>query len=102
MSGSSDVTKDFQSIPVISSITYTILESPPSCIEFSPLAPDLFVVGTYSLDPDASSDATTISAAEEEAFIPAVQSRSGSVILFRLDKNKLYANLILHNWRIYF
>lgn len=89
MSGLSENPQDLQSAPVISSVTHTILDSPPSCIEFSPLAPDLFVVGTYSLDTDVPSDKSIGPPIEGEGVNLTVQSRSGSIILLRMEANKL-------------
>jgi hypothetical protein len=34
----------------IKSLASTVLDLPPSCLEFSPLHPDYFVVGTYNLE----------------------------------------------------
>ena len=96
MSASSVATRDIQSAPVVSSIIHTILESPPSCIEFSLLAPDLFVVGTYSLDTDISKDENALSPVKGEEVDCSVQLRSGSIIFFRLEGDKLYANPLLH------
>ncbi|MCJ1399352.1 hypothetical protein MMC11_002554 [Xylographa trunciseda] len=64
--------EDGESVIKIDSIFTTILEAPPSCIEWSKSAPDICVAGTYSLIESEGSDELG-------------QSRSGSLVLFRLD-----------------
>ncbi|KAI0150601.1 WD40-repeat-containing domain protein [Xylariaceae sp. FL1272] len=59
-----------------------ILDLPPSCIEFCPAHPDYLVVGTYNLQRQERA----------EQAIDAVdtvkpQSRNGSLVVFRLDKD---------------
>ncbi|KAF2102104.1 hypothetical protein NA57DRAFT_73540 [Rhizodiscina lignyota] len=60
-----------------------ILEAPPSCIEFSALFPDVFVVGTYVLEqtPGHSADATL------ENSTP--QTRHGELVYFRLSGDNI-------------
>ena len=61
------------------------LPLPPSCVAFSPLYLDYFVVGTYYLDKDADvNDETSEPSAEKSS-----QSRSGSLILFQLDGDNM-------------
>ncbi|KAH8819709.1 WD40-repeat-containing domain protein [Xylogone sp. PMI_703] len=69
----------------------TILDLPPSCIEFSPENREYFVVGTYNLQKEES-------ASEEKGDEPdepgndlpsAPQSRNGSLILFQIIEDKL-------------
>ena len=60
----------------IRSYLETVIDQPPSCLEFCPLNPSCFVVGTYKLKADQTSDATT----QKEA----VQARSGSVELYQI------------------
>ena len=74
--------KDLDSAPTVTSIITTILDAPPSCIEFSPLAPDLLVVGTYELD------TTLLEPILEDDT--QVQQRSGSLVLFQLKDDRLY------------
>ena len=52
--------------------TRAVLAAPPSCVAFSRVAPGLLVLGTYSLDGDAG------------AADGATQSRSGSLLVYRL------------------
>ena len=79
----------------ISSIYSTVLELPPSCIEFWPVDPNYFVVGTYRLEkitrkPDdghrqtPESD-TNVNDATEGNTDAMHQTRDGSIILFRLS-----------------
>jgi diphthamide biosynthesis protein 7 len=63
----------------IQSIDSLVLELPPSCLEFCPHDPQYAVVGTYSLE-RSNADAED-SAPEVEKS----QSRSGSLILIRVD-----------------
>lgn len=53
----------------------TTLERQPSCIAFSPVQPDIFIVGTYELYGSESDEKTT---------------RDGSLIVFRLQRGILY------------
>ncbi|KAI1135442.1 hypothetical protein F5Y05DRAFT_394442 [Hypoxylon sp. FL0543] len=65
-----------------------ILDLPPSCIEFCPGHPDYFVVGTYNLqkqnDADADVDIGTEDGEGQQQIRKTVQTRDGSLILFRL------------------
>lgn len=60
-----------------------ILDLPPSCIEFVPVAGDKgplhFIVGTYNLEKDVSQQLERSKA----------QSRNGSLNLFQLEEGKL-------------
>ena len=76
-------------IPSISSIHSIKLDLPPSCIEFSPFHPESFVVGTYYLEPESeASHMTSIQSKDAEIGRPA-QDRSGSLMLFNLNGQKL-------------
>ncbi|MCJ1382194.1 hypothetical protein MMC17_005306 [Xylographa soralifera] len=67
---------DEESVTKIDSIFTTILQAPPSCIEWSPSPPDIVVIGTYSLnEPSDSSEGA--------------QSRSGSLVTYRLAGKSL-------------
>ena len=68
-------------------IAQTILDQPPSCIEFSPTHPDLFVVGTYLLESTGEGDG-----GGEDAQSPSgrAQKRRGSLLLFGLQGERLY------------
>ncbi|KAL1633500.1 hypothetical protein SLS56_002885 [Neofusicoccum ribis] len=68
----------------IKSIRTLTLDIPPSCIEFVPNHPDLFVVGTYFLE---KKDGDEGDAAEPPSDQP--QQRTGSLLLFRLDGDEL-------------
>lgn len=56
-----------------------LLDLPPSCIEFCPSYPDYFVVGTYDLQKDSA-----------EASHQQSQTRNGSLLVFRLNGDKVY------------
>lgn len=58
-------------------LTSTVLDLPPSCIEFSPVEPDYFIVGTYDLrlgEPERSS---------------LESRRSGNLVVFRYTESEL-------------
>ena len=73
----------------ITPISKLVLDLPPSCIEFVPWVKDArsndewFVVGTYELQKEEFGD--------KKSAGP--QSRSGSLILFRLRNGEVYALL---------
>jgi len=79
--------------PRIRSIHTLFLEKPPCCIEFSPLARDYFIVGTYNLVGDAKAatdDAEAGSEATDEAeTMRQAQQRDGSLILCRIDGDEM-------------
>ncbi|MCJ1437211.1 hypothetical protein MMC27_006597 [Xylographa pallens] len=69
--------EDDESVTKLDSIFTTILEAPPSCIEWSPSSPDIVVIGTYNLtEPNESSGGA--------------QLRSGSLVTYRLVGKSLY------------
>ncbi|KAK4992907.1 hypothetical protein LTR50_000813 [Elasticomyces elasticus] len=89
----------------ISSIQSLTLDIPPSCIAFVPEYPNYFVVGTYLLEP---SEGTLITKTDDDAGPEAAgtiassdgvqrnstkpeveQKRSGSVILFKIDQDRI-------------
>ncbi len=80
----------------IASKSSLVLDLPPSCVEFSPTAPDLLVVGTYYLDTAATATAQddcydrSLDAPDTEALLS--QQRSGSLILLRLVDDQVYGN----------
>ncbi len=79
----------------ISSIYSTVLELPPSCIEFWPVDPNYFVVGTYRLEkippklddghrqtPESDTNVNDTTEGNTDAIH---QNRDGNIILFRLS-----------------
>lgn len=56
------------------------LDEPPCCLEFVPLHPDHFVVGTYQLEKDS----TEVEQLEKQA-----QTRHGQLYLFEVVDNTL-------------
>ncbi|MCJ1307783.1 hypothetical protein MMC25_001431 [Agyrium rufum] len=80
--------EDISAATRLASTTSLILDQPPSCIEFAPLHPNTFVVGTYSLA-ESIDESTRSPKSEEEADSSIVQSRSGSLILFQIVNLKL-------------
>ena len=67
-----------------------ILDLPPSCMEFSPLHADSFVVGTYYLEPESGTASHTTSTKEEDDQVRVPpQDRSGSLMLFNLNAQRL-------------
>lgn len=78
----------------INSIQSLILDLPPSCIEFCPVARDYFVVGTYFLEKkeqEATAEDTTENNSDEESedVEKKPQTRTGSLILFIIDGDKV-------------
>jgi diphthamide biosynthesis protein 7 len=75
----------------ISSINSQILELPPSCIKFSPSYPDYFVIGTYHLEKQEAENPVTEENGDEVDVKDekVAQQRNGSVILFKLENDKL-------------
>lgn len=73
-----------------------ILDLPPSCIEFCPAYPDLFVVGTYNFEkseqPDTVENEEKVDDEEDlqtTGTSKQPQSRNGSIILFQLREGKV-------------
>ncbi|KAG5920719.1 hypothetical protein E4U42_006094 [Claviceps africana] len=78
----------------IASTAHMTLDLPPSCIQFCPTNPELFVVGTYNLEKNSASARTELTAAEEvpqkeDDTVSVPQSRNGSLLLFLLDGSSL-------------
>lgn len=83
----------------ISSTQSVILNLPPSCIEFCPAHPDLFVVGTYNLEKSEETQTTEVDGKQDEGDEDEVsqspdvsrqpQNRNGSIILFQLREGKV-------------
>jgi diphthine methyl ester acylhydrolase len=84
-------------MPLVEPVQTLFLPIPPSCLEFCPQSPDLFVVGTYHLHHnDASADQITtqgddsaqsddlIDQDSKESQLSKPQQRSGSLVLFRV------------------
>ena len=78
----------------ITKICSTVLDLPPSCIEFCLAEPEYFVVGTYHLEkedetlPQGQEDGK-YSAENSSGGEKKLQKRNGSLILFMLKDNKL-------------
>ena len=79
-----DTADDAPSIPSLVSIK---LDLPPSCIEFSPLHSDVFIVGTYCLELDSGVSHTTSIQQQDDQIGSPAQDRRGSLMLF-LMKDK--------------
>lgn len=95
-------------VPLAASAKRLVLDLPPSCMQFSPIDSSYFVVGTYNLhsqDPSESEpesqtqtqqavpEATENDVPETESATRISQSRSGSLMLFRLDGHDMYVSL---------
>ncbi len=65
-------------VPTIKSISSLIIDSPPSCLEFSPWQRDVFVVGTYSLEANANKNGAPTSQ----------QVRKGSLMVLQVKDDK--------------
>lgn len=79
----------------ISSTQSMVLDLPPSCVEFCPAHPDLFVVGTYNLEKSEDAQTTDEDNQDEEEDLQnsgtskQPQSRNGSIILFQLREGRV-------------
>ena len=73
----------------ISSISIT-LDSQPSCLEFSRHNPEYFVVGTYVLEENETSEPNGSETSGQDGISRPKQNRSGSLMLFRLQGQNLY------------
>jgi diphthamide biosynthesis protein 7 len=81
----------------ISSVYSTVLELPPSCIEFWPTNPNYFVVGTYHLErgtgqtddgrPETAESEANVNDTTEGDSEAKQQNRDGSIILFNLSNH---------------
>ena len=73
----------------IRSIQSIILDAQPSCIEFVPFKNGQFVVGTYYLE--SSDHQGEAREDNDQALGSTTQSRSGSLLLYTLDSDTVYA-----------
>ena len=67
-----------------------ILDSQPSCLEFSYHDPEYFVVGTYVLEAHENSEPDGSEIPKQDEISRPKQNRSGSLMLFRLQGHDLY------------
>lgn len=76
---------------VISSQVSLVLDLPPSCIQFSPAHPEYFVVGTYNLEKNDTTNEETVDEEKEDetSASKTPQSRNGSLIVFKVEGNGL-------------
>ncbi|KAH8174877.1 WD40 repeat-like-containing domain protein [Sarocladium implicatum] len=65
------------------------LDLPPSCIQFCPAHPDLFVVGTYNLEREDDHSPKGDDASEAVAQSGRPQNRNGSLLVFRLKGHEI-------------
>jgi len=65
-------------VPTIKSISSLIIDSPPSCLEFSPWQCNVFVVGTYLLEANGKKNAAPSSQ----------QVRKGSLMVLQVEDDK--------------
>lgn len=73
----------------IRSLQTTVLDTPPSCVEYLPSDQAFLVIGTYHLH--AGADRTEDSCANAGQAINHLQSRSGSLVLLKSRGNNMYA-----------
>lgn len=75
----------------------TTLDLPPSCIEFSQVSPEYFVVGTYNLEKDdteeSQHDQENDGDDNPKKEVKA-QERNGSLVLYKLENEELYVDLL--------
>ncbi|KAF7555043.1 hypothetical protein G7046_g6656 [Stylonectria norvegica] len=76
---------------LVSSQASLILDLPPSCIQFCSTHPEFFVVGTYSLEKDETSgqEDDEGSASDDVSGAKKIQSRNGSLIVFKVEGSDL-------------
>ncbi|KAM7193761.1 hypothetical protein V8F20_008236 [Naviculisporaceae sp. PSN 640] len=79
----------------ISSIQSTHLDLPPSCLEFCPIHPSYFLVGTYNLqkndapaEPDDQDEHEDKQKDEEQLAKAKLQSRNGTILVFNLVEGR--------------
>lgn len=75
----------------------TTLDLPPSCIEFSQVSPEYFVVGTYNLEKDDAEDSQydqENDGDDKPKKEVKTQERNGSLVLYRLENEELYVDLL--------
>lgn len=73
----------------IKSFITETLDLPPSCIEFSQVAPEYFVVGTYNLEKDEEGAKERDDEGLEKVKEKKKQERNGSLILYKLENDEL-------------
>lgn len=79
-----------QTMATLSSIRSLTLDLPPSCIQFCPGKPHLFVVGTYFLHAAPSSEVEASTSPNEKIEArKAVQKRTGSLVLYELSPENI-------------
>lgn len=74
---------------VIRSVETLFLDKPPCCLEFYSHDPQYFVVGTYNLLDTQSNAEVGKDTSEDLGNSPASQSRDGSLILCKIDEEKM-------------
>lgn len=79
-----------ETLESIASTQSLTLELPPSCAQFCPAHPEYLVVGTYSLQIEDEA-ATNLMVQDGYVATPKPQSRSGSLVVFKLTGDELSA-----------
>jgi diphthamide biosynthesis protein 7 len=77
---------------LISSKVSLILDLPPSCIQFCPAHPGLFVVGTYNLEKNEEDIQENKQDSDDDEVVTTTktpQSRNGSLLVYRVDGTEL-------------
>jgi hypothetical protein len=69
----------------ISSVSSTIIDSPPSCIEFLPSDNSYVFIGTYALEKNEHGGGSEI----QEVSEPVPQKRTGTVMIMHLQDDIL-------------
>lgn len=69
-----------------------ILDSQPSCLEFSRRNPEYFVIGTYVLEANNKPKSDKSETSGQDEISRPKQNRSGSLMLFRLQGQNLYGH----------
>ncbi len=79
---------------LISPLQSIELDLPPSCIEFCSAYPEYLVIGTYNLQQDNAGSDYPVSEADSEQYPgkAKAQSRSGSLVVYRLRDRRLYVS----------
>ncbi|KAM0205964.1 hypothetical protein ACHAQI_008638 [Fusarium lateritium] len=78
---------------LISSKVSLTLDLPPSCIQFCPVHPGLFVVGTYNLEKNEEDVQENKRDGDDDEAVTATktpQSRNGSLLVYKVDGTELH------------
>jgi len=78
----------------IASLCSLELDLPPSCVEFCPMFPSYFLVGTYYLQKEESSTPAQATDTDDGSQGPPAkaQKRNGSILIYEVVDNNMYVS----------